>query len=292
MDVQAESLVLETKRSAFALFWNRLKKNKLAIASLFVLIALSVMAISAPLIAPYDPYTTDMTAVIQKPDANHLLGTDDLGRDMLSRIIYGSRISLRVGFLAVAISMLAGTIIGSIAGYFGGTTDNVVMRIMDMLMAFPPILLAIVFMSALGKGIENAILAISIVGVPGFSRIVRGSILAAKENDYVEAARASGCNDLQIIFIHLLPNILAPIIVNATMSISAAILQTAALGFLGLGVKPPTAEWGSMLATGRAYIFNAPHLITYPGIAISITVLAFNLLGDGLRDALDPRLKQ
>jgi ABC-type dipeptide/oligopeptide/nickel transport system permease subunit len=292
MDVQTEAVVLTQKRPSVVEFWLRLKRNKLAVVSLFVLIALTIMAIAAPAIAPYDPYATDMTAVIEKPSSGHLLGADDLGRDMLSRIIYGSRISLRVGFLAVAISMAAGTCIGSIAGYFGGTIDNIVMRFMDMLMAFPPILLAIVFMSALGRGIENAILAISIVGVPGFSRIVRGSVLAAKENDYVEAARASGCNDLQIIFVHLLPNILAPIIVNATMSISSAILQTAALGFLGLGVKPPTAEWGSMLATGRGYIFNAPHLITYPGIAISITVLAFNLLGDGLRDALDPRLKQ
>lgn len=287
-----EEVVISKKKNPFLEFWKRLRKNKLAIVGLAILVILTFVSVFAPYIAPYDPDEGDVLRTFAKPDKDHWLGTDEVGRDVFSRIIHGSRISLKVGFLAVGISMVMGIIFGCVSGYYGGIVDAVIMRIMDMIMAFPSILLAIVFMSVLGKGIENAILAISIVSIPGFSRIVRGSVMSVKENDYIQSARAIGCNNFKIMFVHILPNVLSPIIINASMSISGAILQTAALGFLGLGVKPPTAEWGSMLASGKNYIFNAPHVLTFPGIAISITVLSFNLLGDGLRDALDPRLKQ
>ncbi|HBF39628.1 MAG TPA: ABC transporter permease, partial [Firmicutes bacterium] len=214
------------------------------------------------------------------------------GRDILSRIIFGARVSLRVGIEAVVLSLLVGIFLGALAGYYGGWIDSVIMRFMDIMLAFPALLLAMAFMAALGPGLDQAIIAIGIVAIPEFARIVRGSVLTIKESDYVQAARAIGDHDMQIIFHHVLPNVMAPIIVRATLGISTAILDAAFLGFLGLGVRPPEAEWGAMLGSGRSAIFNAPHIVTFPGIAITITVLAFNLLGDGLRDALDPRLKQ
>jgi peptide/nickel transport system permease protein/oligopeptide transport system permease protein len=219
------------------------------------------------------------------------MGTDELGRDVYTRIIYGARISLWVGLLAVAVALAAGTMLGSLAAYYGRWADNLIMRFMDIMLAFPPLLLVIAFMMVLGKGIENAIIAIGIVSVPEYVRIVRGSVLAVKENDYVQAARAIGNRDLVIIARHILPNITTPVIVKATLGISTAILDTAALGFLGLGVQPPYAEWGTMLGAGRNCLFNAPHIVYFPGLAITVTVLAFNLLGNGLRNALDPRLK-
>ncbi|MBM7856067.1 peptide/nickel transport system permease protein/oligopeptide transport system permease protein [Desulfohalotomaculum tongense] len=273
-------------------FWRRLKKNKLAMTSLIFLAALTLIAVFAPYIAPYDPTNGVMADSLQKPSAQHLLGTDELGRDILSRIIFGARISLRVGLLAVAIALSIGTVLGSIAGYFGGRIDNLIMRFMDVMLSFPSLLLAIAFMSVLGRGVENAVIAISIVTMPEYARIVRGSVLSVKENEYVQAARAIGNRDGAIILKHILPNVIAPIIVRGTLGISTAILETAALGFLGLGVQPPDAEWGTMLGAGRSYMFNAPHLVMFPGIAITLTVMAFNLLGDGLRDALDPRLRQ
>ncbi|HEX3000725.1 MAG TPA: ABC transporter permease, partial [Armatimonadota bacterium] len=214
------------------------------------------------------------------------------GRDVLSRLIYGTRVSLRVGLEAVLLSLAAGTLLGALAGYYGGRLDNLIMRMMDIMLAFPSLLLAMAFMVVLGRGIDNAIMAIGFVAIPEYARIVRGSVLAVKENEYVQAARATGNRDCQVIVYHILPNVMAPLIVRGTLGISAAILEAAALGFLGLGVQPPEAEWGAMLGSGRSAIFSAPHIVTFPGIAISITVLAFNLLGDGLRDALDPRLKQ
>lgn len=273
-------------------FWRRLKKNKLAVASLVFLTLLVLVALFAPYIAPYDPVNGVMAESLQAPGAKHLLGTDELGRDILSRIIFGARISLRVGLLAVAIALSAGTVLGSIAGYYGGKIDLVIMRFMDIMLSFPSLLLAIAFMTVLGRGVENAIIAISIVTMPEYARIVRGSVLSVKENEYVQAARAIGNRDAAIIFKHIMPNVMAPIIVRGTLGISTAILETAALGFLGLGVQPPAAEWGTMLGSGRGYLFNAPHLVYFPGIAITLTVMAFNLLGDGLRDALDPRLRQ
>ena len=278
--------------SPVADFWRRLKKNKLAMASLAFLLILVFLAVFAPLVAPYDPYDGNMPLALNGPSSAHLLGTDELGRDILSRIIYGAQISLRVGLIAVSIALMAGMFFGSVAGYYGGRIDNLIMRFMDIMLAFPSLLLAIAFMMVLGKGIENAIIAIAIVSVPEYARIVRGSVLSVKENEYVQAARTIGCNDGQIIFRHILPNVMAPLIVRSTLGISAAILDTAALGFLGLGVQPPYAEWGTMLGSGRGYLFNAPHLVTFPGIAITLTVMAFNLFGDGLRDALDPRLRR
>ena len=271
--------------------WKRFCRNKTAVVSLIILIIMALTAIFAGVLTPYDPYTTDLSLIRQPPSSAHLLGCDENGRDILTRIFYGARISLTVGFISVLISQLFGSIIGLVSAYYGGNVDVILSRLMEMLGSFPSILLAIIFMSAFGSGIENAMIAISIVGIPGPARIIRSSALSAKENDYVMAARAIGGSDLRIMFKHILPNILAPIIVNATMSVSGSILSLASLGFLGLGVQPPTAEWGYMLSIGRSYIFTAPHLVTFPGIAIALTVLSFNLLGDGLRDALDPRLK-
>lgn len=279
------------RKSGFRDFVKRFKRNKAAVAGFIILIILLMVAIFAPYIAPYDPYDAQMQIALQKPSAQHILGCDELGRDVLSRIIYGARISLRVGLEAVAIALGIGIILGSLAGYYGGKIDLLVMRFMDIMLAFPSILLAIAFMSVLGRGIDNAVIAIAIVSIPEYARIVRGSVLSVKENDYVTAARAIGNSDGGIIYKHILPNVMAPIVVRATLGISSAILDAAALGFLGLGVAPPTAEWGTMLGMGRGYIWDAAHLLTFPGLAITITVLAFNLMGDGLRDALDPRLR-
>jgi ABC-type dipeptide/oligopeptide/nickel transport system permease subunit len=291
--MEEEVLELETtaKTSGFKDFVKRFKRNKAAVAGLTILVILMLVAIFAPYIAPYDPYDAQMQIALQKPSAQHLLGCDELGRDVLSRIIYGARISLRVGLEAVAIALGIGIFLGALAGYYGGWIDLLIMRVMDVMLAFPSILLAIAFMAVLGRGIDNAVIAIGIVSIPEYARIVRGSVLSVKENDYVMAARAIGNSNNGIIFRHILPNIIAPIVVRATLGISSAILDTAALGFLGLGVKPPDAEWGTMLGMGRGYIWNATHLLTYPGLAITTTVLAFNLMGDGLRDALDPRLR-
>jgi len=269
----------------------RFARNRLALVSFFILLSIAAIAVFAGVIAPYNPYTGEFAKVYDPPSAEHILGCDENGRDILTRIIYGARVSLTVGFVAVGISTSISIIIGLIVAYYGKMIDVIIMRFMDMLMAFPSILFAIIMMSVFGKGLDKAILAITIVGMPGAVRMVRATAMAVKETDYVQAARAIGCNDLTIMFKHILPNIMAPIIVGATMSISGTILSTAALGFLGLGMQPPTAEWGFMLSMGKQAIFIAPHLILFPGIAISVTVLSFNLFGDGLRDALDPRLK-
>jgi len=269
----------------------RFVRNRLALVSFFLLLAIAFIAIFADILAPYSPYTGDFSQIYEAPSAEHLLGCDENGRDMLSRIIFGARVSLTVGFLAVGISTAISIVIGLTAAYYGKAADVIIMRFMEMLMAFPGILFAIIMMSVFGKGLDKAILAITIVGIPGSVRMVRATAMSVKETDYVQAAKAIGCNDIAIMFKHILPNIMAPIIVGATMSISGTILATAALGFLGLGMQPPTAEWGFMLSMGSKAIFIAPHMILFPGIAISVTVLSFNLFGDGLRDALDPRLK-
>lgn len=273
-------------------FWRRFKKNRTAMASLIFLAVLAAVAILAPFIAPYDPYLGDMALALKGPGAAHLLGTDELGRDILSRIIFGAQISLKVGLLAVGIALTVGTVLGVVAAYYGGWLDNLIMRFMDIMLAIPSLLLAIAFTAALGKGIENVIIAIGIVSVPEYARIARGAVLSVKEHDYVQAARAIGNRDSGIIFRHILPNVTAPIIVRATLGISTAILETAALGFLGLGVQFPYAEWGTMLGASRNSLFDAPHTVYFPGMAITATVLAFNLLGDGLREALGPRLRQ
>lgn len=272
--------------------WQMLLKNKAAVVGLAIIVLLIFIAIFGKFIMPYNPYTGQLSESLQAPSSAHIFGTDDQGRDILSRVIDGTKISLRVGICAVAIALTIGIIFGSMAGFYGGKVDMIIMRFMDIMLAFPSLLLAIAFMSALGKGIDKAIIAISIVTIPEYARIVRGSVLSVKENEYVQAAKVIGNSDSAIIFKHILPNVMSPIIVRATLGISTAILETSALGFLGLGVQPPLAEWGSMLGSGRGYFYNAPHIILFPGIAITITVLAFNLFGDGLRDALDPKLRR
>lgn len=283
------NLKQEKPESRFKAMWDAFKKNKAALFGLCVIIFLIITAIIGPYITPYEPNKQIMADANQTPSAAHWFGTDNLGRDIFSRIIVGTRVSLFVGIAAVAFSLIIGTVLGSLAGYFGGKTDAVIMRLMDMMLAIPSILLAITLMAALGKGIGKAIIAIGVVSIPEYARIVRSSILSAKENDYVAAARIIGNSDMRIIFHHILPNVVSSIVVRATLGISGAILDTAALGFLGLGVQPPTAEWGDMLGRVRSMILVYPHMLIFPGLAITLAVLAFNLFGDGLRDALDPK---
>lgn len=293
--IQAAEYV-EKPESQLKEMWETLRQNKAAVVGLFiigflVLIALSVWVsgLMGIQILPYDPNYSDMTKSFIWPNAEHWFGTDQLGRDMFSRILDATKISLSVGVAAVVISLSTGVLLGSIAGYHGGRTDAVIMRVMDMMLAIPSILLAIAFMAAMGKGLDKAVIAIGLVSIPEYARLVRASILSVKENDYVQAAKVIGGTDTRIIMKHILPNIISLIVVRATLGISTAVLDTAALGFLGLGVQPPFAEWGDMLGRARGFIFTAPYTLILPGIAITITVLAFNLLGDGLRDALDPK---
>ena len=272
-------------------FIKRFAASRPAMIGLILLAVLVVSAIFAPALAPFDPYESNLPNSLKPPSANHFLGTDELGRDIMSRILYGARISLLVGVESVVLALICGVVLGAVAGFYGGKVDTAIMSVMDIMLSFPSILLAIAFMTVLGRGVEKAVIAIGIVSIPQYARIVRGSVLSVKENVYVMAARALGNGDGRLIFVHILPNVMAPIIVRATIGISVAILEAAALGFLGLGVAPPTAEWGTMLGSGRQTIFNAPHIVMFPGLAITVTVMAFNLLGDGLRDVLDPRLK-
>jgi len=278
----------------FKNFMGLIISNKAAFVGLIIVMLIVIVAILnsifGKLMLPYDPFTGDLSKSLQSPSSAHFFGTDEQGRDIFSRVIDGTKISLRVGVISVAIALSLGTVVGSVCGYFGGKLDMFLMRIMDIVLAFPSLLLAIAFMSALGKGLDKAVIAISIVTIPEYARIVRGCVLSVRESEYVQAAKAIGNNEFAIIFKHVLPNILSPIIVRATLGVSGAILDAAALGFLGLGVQPPLAEWGTMLGAGRSYFFNAPYIILFPGLAITITVLAFNLFGDGLRDALDPKL--
>lgn len=269
--------------------WRSLVANKAALVSLIFIAFLVILAVFGSYITPYNPIETDMANALQSPSSAHWFGTDQLGMDIFSRVIAGTRVSLTVGLLAVSIALTIGIVLGAVAGYAGGWVDTVIMRVMDMMLAIPSILLAITLMAALGKGIDKAVIAIGLVSIPEYARIVRGNILSIKENDYIAAAHVVGLSNTRIIFRHVLPNALSVIIVRATLGISSAILDTAALGFLGLGVQPPQAEWGDMLGRARGFIFQAPHTLLYPGMAITATVLAFNLLGDGLRDALDPK---
>lgn len=284
--------VLEKPESQLKLMWESLISNKGSVVGLVIILILAFVAIFGKLLMPYDPNYSDMTKSFLKPGAAHWFGTDQLGRDIFSRIIDGTHISLTVGISAVAISLTIGTILGAIAGYRGGKADTVIMRFMDMMLSIPSILLAIAFMAALGKGIDKAVIAIGLVSIPEYARIVRGCVLSVKENDYVQAAKVVGNKDMRIVFKHIMPNIISSIVVRATLGISTAVLDTSALGFLGLGVQPPFAEWGDMLGRARGFIFSAPYTLIFPGIAITITVLAFNLLGDGLRDALDPKARK
>lgn len=282
------------RRSQWSEVWRRLKKSKMAMIGLAILIVLIVLAVFADVIADYDEVAIKQNPSerLQKPSSEHWLGTDEFGRDMFARLIHGSRVSLLVGIVSVGIAILVGGALGAIAGFYGGVVDNVIMRIMDIFLAIPGILLAIAIVSALGSGLFNLMLAIGISSIPAYARIVRASVLTVKDEEFIEAARAIGASDGRIIMKHIIPNALAPVIVQGTLGVATAILSTAGLSFIGLGVPKPRPEWGSMLSGGRAYLRQASHVTTFPGLAIMITILALNLLGDGLRDALDPRLKQ
>ena len=264
----------------------------MAVFGLVVIILLILCALFPSVVAPYGYDDQNLSEQFIAPCLAHPFGTDNFGRDILSRVIYGCRISLLIGLISVSISCVLGVILGCIAGYYGNKVDNLVMRFIDIMLAIPQMLLAMSIVAALGIGTENLILAIAIGSVPGYARIVRGSILSVKGQEYIEAARSIGASDFRIITRHIVPNCLAPIIVQATMSIASAILSTASMSFIGLGIEPPTPEWGSMLSAGRAYLRDHWFVVTFPGIAIMLTVFAFNLFGDGLRDALDPKLKQ
>lgn len=275
----------------------KLFKNKTGLAGLIVITIFVLTALFAPLISPHDPVENALYDQLKPPiweqggTSRNILGTDDLGRDILSRLIYGARVSLMVGVVSVGIAVFFGTFLGAIAGFFKGWLDNIIMRIMDIILAFPGILLAIVIVAYLGPGLRNAMIAIGVISIPRFARIVRASVLEEYEKDYVLAARAVGARNRRIIFNAILPNCLAPIIVQASLGFGSAILDAAGLSFLGLGAQPPIPEWGAMIAMGRSMILRAWWVMTFPGIAILLGVLGFNLLGDGLRDALDPRLK-
>ena len=282
---------MKKKESMFFMTWKRLAKNKLAVAGLIVLIITALLAVFAPIAAPYGYEEQDLFNTLAGPSREHWLGTDKLGRDMLSRLIYGGRNSLTLGLISVALAAALGVILGAVSGYYGGKVDMVIMRLLDVLQAVPAILLAIAISATLGPGYMNCILALTISQIPGFTRMTRASCLNVQGMEYVEAARSINARERRIIFKHVLPNAISPIIVQATMSVATAILTSASLSFIGLGVQPPQAEWGAMLSAGRSYIRSNPHVIIYPGITIMIVVLSLNLLGDGLRDALDPRLK-
>lgn len=269
----------------------RLLRHRAAALGALMLLLMVAVAALAPVLAPYPPNEADFAASLQGPGPEHLLGTDEHGRDLLSRLIYGTRLSLLVGVISVAVGLSAGVTLGATAGYVGGRVDALIMRAMDVMLAFPTMLLAVAVVFMLGPGLEKAMLAVGIVSVPAYARITRGSVLSVKETEFIEAARASGGSHRRVILRHVLPNIFAPLLVRATLGTSEAILETAALGFLGLGARLPTPEWGLMLSRGASHLYDGPHLVYFPGIAITLVVLAMNLLGDGLRDALDPRLR-
>ncbi len=278
--------------------WRRLRKNKMAMAGLWVTIILILIAIFAPFIAPYSPYYSPVMEEgkielsMQGMSWAHPFGTDKLGRDIFSRVIYGTRISLMVGLIAQGISLLIGIALGALAGYYGGWVDDIISYLINVFLAFPYLLFCIAILAVFkDPGVEKVFIAIGLISWPGLARIVRGQIMSLKEEEYVEAARSLGANDFRIIFKHLIPNCLAPIIVTITLGVAGAILAEAGLSFLGLGAQPPEPSWGLMLSTGKGYLRSHPRMMLFPGMAIMITVLAFNLFGDGLRDALDPKMK-
>ncbi|MBM3123522.1 MAG: ABC transporter permease [Chloroflexi bacterium] len=301
--LDAEGLSLKSV-SLWQITRRRLFRRRSAVVGMFILGVLVFVALTAQWISPYDPYQVliGIEEVERRQDPcihlfgcpadqpQHLAGIDGNVRDEFSRLLYGARLSLMVGFTTVSFAIIIGTVLGALGGYFGGWIDNIIMRVMDVLLAFPSLLLAIAIVTVLGPGLINALLAIGIVSIPAYARVMRASVLSVREMDYISATRALGGSNLQILFRRILPNALTPLIVQGTLGIATAILDAAALSFLGLGAQPPTPEWGSMLGSERNQVFTAPHLVFYPGLAIMLTVLSFNLLGDGLRDALDPRL--
>jgi peptide/nickel transport system permease protein len=270
----------------------RLLRDRAAMAGLAIIVVMALLAICAPLIARRSPVEQELVKRLRPPSIEYPFGTDNLGRDVFARVLYGGRISLRVGFVSVALGVVAGALLGLLAGYGGRLADSVISRLMEVLLAFPSTLLAIAIVAARGPGIENTMAAIAVISVPVYARLMRASVLALKERDFVVAARCTGASGARILFRHILPNGLSPLIVQATLGIATAIIEAAALGFLGLGAQPPTPEWGLMLTDARNFLLNAPWAMIFPGLAIMLTVLGFNLFGDGLRDALDPQLRQ
>lgn len=291
VDNKNKARVRNKKRSQWVEVGRRLKKNKAAMFGLAIILILIFTAIFADFIAPYDYAEQSLQDALQTPSSSHWFGTDEFGRDIFTRVVYGSRISLLVGILAVGIAMIIGGGLGAIAGFYGGKLDNVIMRSMDVLLAIPSILLAISIVAALGSGLFNLMIAVGISNIPRYARIMRASILSVRDQEYIEASKSVGANDFTIIVKHIIPNCLAPVIVQATLGVASAILSCAGLSFIGLGINPPTPEWGSMLSRGRDYLRDYWHVTAFPGMAIMITIFALNLLGDGLRDAFDPKLK-
>ncbi|WP_320939008.1 nickel transporter permease [Lysinibacillus capsici] len=271
--------------------WRSFKKSKVSLVGAGIVIFFIILAVIGPFIAPQGINEQDLTKRLLAPSADHWFGTDDFGRDIFSRIIHGARISLWVGFFSVILSVIIGSLLGIIAGYYGKWVDTIISRIFDIMLAFPSMLLAIAVVSVLGPSLQNALIAIAIINVPNFGRLIRSKVLSVKEEEYIVAAKAIGMRDARILFSHILPNSITPIIVQGTLAIATAIIEAAALGFLGLGAQAPAPEWGKMLADARKFLLNAPWTMIFPGLAIMLTVLGFNLMGDGLRDALDPKMK-
>ena len=290
-EVKKNGLRVKRRQSQLKGIWRRLKKNKAAMLGLIVIILLIMCSVFAPFIAPYGYDDQLLSRRFIFPCKAFPFGTDNLGRDILSRVIYGSRISLAVGLVSVSISVVFGTVLGSVAGYYGNVTDNIIMRAIDIVLSIPSILLAISIAAMLGQGLINLMIAIGVSEIPRYARVVRAQILSVKDQEFVEAARAVGAGDLHIILFHILPNCLAPIIVQATIGVATAILDAAGLSFIGLGIQPPIPDWGGMLSAGRQYIRDYWYIVTCPGLMIMMTIYSLNLFGDGLRDALDPRLK-
>ncbi|HEX2979711.1 MAG TPA: ABC transporter permease [Anaerolineaceae bacterium] len=288
MDQQAQ-----TTHNPYLEIWQRLRKNKLAIISLAILAVFVLLALTADVWFDYQSVVIkqDIPNRLQAPGPGHPFGTDQYGRDLLARIVHGARYSLSIGVIAVALAVIGGCVLGGISGYYSGLTDSIIMRFVDIMLSIPPILLCISIVAALGPGMVNLMIALVIANTPGFTRLVRASVLTVKDMEYVEAARAIGLRDFRIIFKYVLLNCMGPILVNATMGIAGTILTAAGLSFIGLGVQPPSPEWGAMLSGGRQYLRAAPHILFFPGAAIVIAVLCINFIGDGLRDALDPKLK-
>ena len=280
------------KKSEFLRVMKQLSYNKGAMIGLTIFVLELILVLAAPLIAPYDYTAMDPTAIRQTPSAAHWFGCDELGRDILSRVLYGGRFSITMGMFSVLISAAFATVIGSIAGFFGGQVDNIIMRILDVIQSLPAMLLTIVLSAVLGAGYFNTILALAVNGIPGQARMLRAQMMKNRGAEYVEASQSIKCSKLRIIAVHLFPNSFSPLIVQMTMGVANMILMASSLSFIGLGVQPPQPEWGAMLSSARQYIRTAPHMVIFPGLAIAITILALNLLGDGLRDALDPKLKK
>ncbi|MBG0786814.1 MAG: ABC transporter permease [Anaerolineaceae bacterium] len=287
-----QELQLPKRRSMFGEVLVRFLRKPIAVLGALIIIIVTLLCLLAPVIAPYDFDSQDVTRKFTEPNSEFLFGTDNLGRDVFSRLLYGGRISLMVGFVSASVAAIFGVLLGSIAAFYGKATDNIIMRILDVFLALPQMLLAIVISAMIGTGIKGAIIAVTIATIPRYARVVRGPILAIRNDEFIEAAFAIDASDSRIIWRHILPNVLSPIIVQVTLGVGSAITMAASLSFLGLGVQPPFPEWGAMISAARVYILDHTYLVTFPGLAIAIVVLALNLLGDGLRDAMDPRWKE